>query len=351
VQATTTQWVALASPTSNSVLSPIEDVLRRRSFLTGAIAAVGLAACGSGDDNNPDGQSAAGFPRTVDHPMGRAEISAPPQRVVVVKDYHDLDAVLAIGVVPAAFGFAPWLVDDLTPWAAAAGASRSTRMPAPIGEIPLETIAAQRPDLVVAYTVFVGDSFDELSGIAPTVTVEAVSWQTDTRTIGQATGREAQAAAAIDRAELALDQGTATLAELSGRRTAVLSRSRGEIKIATSAHRAGQLVADLGLEPVDLGTSGPEGTLAEEELTRLDDVDILLVQDFVAETDALLNAPLFSRLRPVRERRAARLSPAATRASYLPSALSIPYAAGEFVSAIMAASRGAGSLEPTQGAR
>ena len=68
------------------------------------------------------------------------------------------------------------------------------------------------------------------------------------------------------------------------------------------------------------------------------------MHDFVAETDALLASPVFRNLRPVREGRAARLSPAATRASFLLSALSAGYAAREFSAAIMAASRAEASL-------
>jgi iron complex transport system substrate-binding protein len=328
-------WLAVMP---SSLLMPVEDVVTRRAFVAG-VAAAGLVACGRGRE--PGFSSAApGFPRSVDHAVGRAEISAPPVRVVAATDYDDLDAVLAVGLAPVAFGFSPWLVPDLPPWAS--GAAGSTRLVGQVAEVSLEKIAAQNPDLIVGQADLVSGTIDELSRIAPTVTVALRSgdWRAGTRIVGLATAREAQAAAAIAQAERAVAAAAARLADLPGRRVAVLSRHGGEIQIQSASfdrHGAGALLADLGLDPVDV--SGGAGTVAEEELTRLDDVDVLLVLDFVAETDMLLASPVFRMLRPVREGRVARLGPAASRGSYLLSTLSAAYAADEFATAITAASR------------
>jgi iron complex transport system substrate-binding protein len=317
----------------------IDDAVTRRAFVAGA-AAAGLVACGGGRESGP-GPAGPGFPRTVEHPAGRADIPAPPTRVVTATDYDDLDAVLAVGVAPVAFGFSPWLVPDLPPWAA--GAAGSVRLTGRVAEVSLEKIAAQRPDLIVAQADLVAGTVDELSRIAPTVTVGLRSgdWRAGTRIVGLATGREAQAAASIEQAEAAVANAAARLADLPGRRVAVISRNGGEVQVqsATSGrHGAGALLADLGLAPVDVSSGA--GVVAEEELSRLDDVDVLLVLDFVAETDALLASPVFRMLRPVREGRAARLSPATSRGSFLLSTLSAAYAADEFAAAITAAARG-----------
>ncbi|WP_169748029.1 ABC transporter substrate-binding protein [Pseudonocardia acaciae] len=323
--------------------------MSRRSLLVGGAAAAGLVACGGANTNSGPAVAPPGFPRAVDHPGGRTEIPAPPGRIVSAMDYDDLDAVLAVGVTPVAFGFSSWLVEGLTPWASAA--EGGTRLAGPVAHVSVERIAAQRPDLVVAQADLVSDALDALRRLAPTVTVALRSgdWRAGTRTLGRATGREAQAAATIDRAELALADARARLAGLSGRRVAVINRHGGQVHVETSTvdvHGAGTVVSELGLTPVDAGTVAPAGALAEEELTRLDEVDVLLVQDFVTETAALLGSPLFQSLRPVRERRAACLSRAATRACFLLSALSLPYAAREMASAISDAAAGNGSLAP-----
>jgi ABC-type Fe3+-hydroxamate transport system substrate-binding protein len=201
------------------------------------------------------------------------------------------------------------------------------------------------PDLIVAKADLVGDTFDELNRIAPTVTVALRSRDWRARIVGLATGREAQAAAAIEHAEAAVVDAAARLDDLPGRRVAVISRNGGEIQVqstGTGRQGAGALLTDLGLVPV--GPSSGAGTLAAEVLSRLDDVDVLLVHDFVVEIDALLASSVFRNLRPVRESRAARLSLAATRASFLLSTLSAGYTAHELAVAITAASRAEASL-------
>ena len=74
-----------------------------------------------------------------------------------------------------------------------------------------------------------GDTFDELNRIAPTVTVALRSRDWRARIVGLATGREAQAAAAIEHAEAAVVDAAARLDDLPGRRVAVISRNGGEI--------------------------------------------------------------------------------------------------------------------------
>ena len=337
------------------VQSPVVDSLPRRSFLTGATA-VGLGAlvgCGSRGDGSPQARAGNGFPRTVDHEAGRTEIPAQPRRVVSATDYDDLDAVLAAGITPVAFGFSPWLVPGLTPWAS--GAAGSTRLDGPIAAINLEKIAAQRPDLIVAQADLLADAYPQLSAMAPTVVVAVRrgDWRPGTRSVGRATGQEAVAAVAIERAEAEVRRIGAELAAHRGARVAVISRFSGQIRVDSipdGPAGSGALLQDLGMTPVDGGVDPASRVLADEELTRFGDVDALLVHEFDAQTDALIASPVFARLPVVRARRAMRLSRAATRASYLLSSLSVLYAAREFGTALRAAFEGRGSLAPVTGA-
>jgi iron complex transport system substrate-binding protein len=201
---------------------PLDDAVTRRAFVAG-VAAAGLVSC-NGEPRFGSGKaSTAGFPRTVEHPAGRTEIPAPPTRVVTATDYDDLDAVLAVGLAPVAFGFSPWLVADLTPWAS--GAPGSTRLTCQVAEVSLEKIAAQCSDQIVAQADLVGDTFDELNRIAPTVTVAPRSgdWRAGTRVVGLATGREAQAAIGDRTGGAAVADAAARLDDLPGRRVAVIS--------------------------------------------------------------------------------------------------------------------------------
>ncbi|WP_197519699.1 ABC transporter substrate-binding protein [Pseudonocardia sp. HH130630-07] len=267
-------------------------------------------------------------------------------------DYDDLDAVLSTGCVPVAFGFSPWLVPDLAPWAVTA--EPAERLLGPIAGFSLERIAAQRPDLIVGQVDLLDGKYDQLGAIAPTVTVgvRRDGWRSSCALVGRALGREDAAAAAAARTGAVLGRERAALSSLAGTRVVVLYRNGGVNRIDSTFHPPGggsaEVLGELGLTAVDAG-AGPAGALADEELGRLDEADVVIVQDFVAETDDLLRIEVFRRSRPVRDRRVVRLSPVATRASFLPSVLSLPVATAEFAAGVRAALAGRGSLEPVAG--
>ena len=116
-----------------------------------------LAGCGSVDEGTTTSapSSAAEEVRTVEHAMGTAEVTATPERVVVL-DTGELDAVLALGVTP---------------------------------------VAALEPDLILSNAVRHADIHDRLAAIAPTVFAEAIgeTWEDNLRLAGEALNRSAEA--------------------------------------------------------------------------------------------------------------------------------------------------------------
>ncbi|MFP5022566.1 ABC transporter substrate-binding protein [Pseudonocardia phyllosphaerae] len=320
-----------------TAVQSLQDSVSRRSLLAGAAAAGVLTGCAPAGGRSAE-RTTPGFPRSVQNASGVTDIPAAPTRVVSALDYDDLDAVLAVGVVPVAFGHSPWLVPDLTPWAQ--GASRSVRLEGSVAEVGLEKIAAQRPDLIVAAAGLIGDKLRPLQAIAPTVTVELRDgdWRRGTAVVGRATGREAQATAAIDGAETGLAAARDRLAAMAGTRVAVLGHYGGGIRVDSvddGQAGGGVLLRALGLTPVDPGAAPGTRQISDEELSRFSDVDAVVVQDFGTTTAQLLATPTFARLPAVRQGRVTRLDPAATRATYLLSSLSVPYAADALASALL----------------
>lgn len=100
----------------------------RRAVALALVAALTLAACGSGDDDSDatedtgtDSAADAAFPVTIEHKFGETTIEAEPERIVAV-GLTEQDALLALGVVPVGttewFGehpgaIWPWAQDDL----------------------------------------------------------------------------------------------------------------------------------------------------------------------------------------------------------------------------------------------
>ncbi len=209
--------------------------MRRAHGAMGAVLAVlVLAGCGSGDPADsagaadtateaaapaaaadappgpvaiPGGMGAPEgdgvFPRTMRHFGGTTTISSAPQRVVVIAT-GQTDAALTLGVVPVGVAFGddadliPQYVKDAFPQYAgqlATVASVGSRQ-----SPNLETIAALRPDLILANSVAAQDIYPKLFGIAPTVLVQGtgVNWKQDFLMLADSLGMQGRAQAYID---------------------------------------------------------------------------------------------------------------------------------------------------------
>ncbi|MFE2019755.1 ABC transporter substrate-binding protein [Streptomyces sp. NPDC059499] len=105
------------------------------------------------------------FPRTLTHAMGRTEIKAAPQRVVVL-DVGEFDNVVSLGVKPV--GYAPSEGDAAIPSYLEKDAGNPKNV-GTINSLNLEAIAGLKPDLILGSQLRAADKYDELSKIAPTV--------------------------------------------------------------------------------------------------------------------------------------------------------------------------------------
>lgn len=139
--------------------------------LAGAAAAVGVAAVSPGCSSSKPAQgTGAGGSVTVSHLFGQTVIKEPPTRVVSA-GYTEQDDLLAVGVVPIAvtnwFGDQPFAV---WPWAQPKlGSARPVVLNLDNG-IPVDQIAALKPDLIVAVNAGLdADTYQKLSAIAPTL--------------------------------------------------------------------------------------------------------------------------------------------------------------------------------------
>lgn len=169
-----------------------------------AAAAVLLAGCGGGGGPEPAAAGGGSFPVTVTHGQGSVTIPAAPRRVVVL-GVADTQIAAALGAPIVGATKNPADPDGAWPGV-------SPQVPAQVRTLDplapnLEAIAALRPDLILmtsAQPAF-SAAYQQISAIAPTISFRTALLQDSgedlTRMIGQALGRDAEAASMIGRAQ------------------------------------------------------------------------------------------------------------------------------------------------------
>jgi ABC-type Fe3+-hydroxamate transport system substrate-binding protein len=129
------------------------------------------------------------FPRTITHARGTTQLERKPERVVVL-DTGEIDAVLALGIVPVGTatpnGTVPTYLQPQLQGSTNVGSLDGLR---------LEAIAALQPDLILGSQLRVDELYDQLSAIAPTVLSirPGFPWKENLLLAGAALGEETKA--------------------------------------------------------------------------------------------------------------------------------------------------------------
>lgn len=162
----------------------------------------------------------AAFPVTVETAFGPVEIPDMPERIVAL-DFSAVDALLALGVEPAAVALGAELGPDL-PWL------EGLVDPAIIDSsmfdgrtLNIEAIAAHEPDLIVgAWWAVDEDAYAQLSAIAPTVSAAAPGnegWEARLDLLAATVGRDDRAREIHDELDAVAAELATGLPEFAGR--------------------------------------------------------------------------------------------------------------------------------------
>src|SRR5688500_4329075 len=171
-----------------------------------------LAGCGAAAGEESGGSSAAGgeFPVSIEHAFGATTIEQEPERVVVL-GWSAQDTVYALGATPVGMPAYPYGGGDdgVLPWNDEFYDAAQTTLLDTADGVPLEDVAALRPDVILApYEGFDESVYEDLSGIAPTVAYPGEAWTTpwreQTEMIGAALGRSEEAEQLIADTEAAV---------------------------------------------------------------------------------------------------------------------------------------------------
>lgn len=234
-----------------------------RNNRTRAIAALGtalsalllVAGCSGQPQAEPgvieeSAAEAAVWPRTFENADGTTtEITAQPERVLstavsVTGTLLAIDApVVASGSQQGGVWFDQWakIADE-----------RDLENIWSVGELNLEAVYAQEPDLIVVATSgrdALADRVAEFQDIAPTIVVDygGQTWQDLALELGEATGHEQQAQAAIDDFDAHVAEVAAEITVPSGKANVVAFNGPGqENPIAREGGAQAKLLNELG---------------------------------------------------------------------------------------------------------
>lgn len=266
---------------------------------------------------------AEGWPREIKTSHGILTLQQPPQRIVStsVTVTGTLLAINAPVIASGASGPNSRFADQqgfFRQWGDIAKQRGVERLY--IGEPNAEAIAGQAPDLIIIAATG-GDSalklYDQLSAIAPVMVVnyDDKSWQDLAKELGQATGKEADAAAVIARFE-AREAALKKAIKLPPQPVSALvySADGKTANLWTPASPQGQLLQELGfklaLVPLNIAASLSQGKrhdiiqLSGEKMPdALNGQTLLLFSASQTDAERLLTNPFLAKLPAVEGKR------------------------------------------------
>jgi iron complex transport system substrate-binding protein len=320
----------------------------RRWLVQAALAAALTPRLGMAQVATPEAAAWGGFPVTITHALGETTIPAMPERIATTDMSEAVDSLLAIGLQPVYYGLSGGYIGGVPAWATEAGLDpkipfdRIARF-----ELDPERVLAMDPDLILG-TWLPQDLYEQLSGIAPTLDVkasDATTWQEVQRMVGTATGREAEAEAAITETEALLAEQQERLTPYLDKSVAVAYDFFDELYINGETAPIGRVLHDFGMTVVSPGTAaeGDIDVVSLEQTNLLTDTDIIITPEFMEGDVARLEAnPLFRLLRAVQAGGYLPLSREDAQALYLESTLSYRWGIPRLVDAVIAAAEGMG---------
>ncbi|MGX1934684.1 ABC transporter substrate-binding protein [Microbacterium resistens] len=205
---------------------------------------------------------AGAYPVEIDHAYGTTTVRAQPQRLVVI-GWSGADIAIQLGTVPVAQGIAAGGEREYYPWVEDAIEELGAPLPAvdaslERGEVDLEYVLAQRPDLIVAINSGITEAeYRRLTEIAPTIAFPGTAWATSVdehiELMGAALGRPAFAAGIQEGVEDRIAETAARHPELSGVSyvQGFVPTDDGQLVLFGTADARSTVLAGLGLRQLD----------------------------------------------------------------------------------------------------
>ncbi|MEM9804407.1 MAG: iron-siderophore ABC transporter substrate-binding protein [Cyanobacteria bacterium P01_D01_bin.56] len=246
--------------------------------------------------------------KRIKHAFGETEVPTNPTRVIVL-GYTTVEAVLAHGVQP--IGAPDGVVSSLF------HLSLDNEITADVGsptQPSLEKIVALKPDLILTSKYRLGDGYDQLAQIAPTVVLDIDGnhqWRELTRLCGDALGKQTETQKLSTTYEAKLQIVKDQLFKIGKQpQVSIVSILPGMIRASGTETFAGSILADAGIArpPSQSQAQGPQN-ISLESLDLLDGDVIFLMKlqgntnmakQFQTEIERVKSQPLWSQLQAVK---------------------------------------------------
>lgn len=214
--------------------------------------------------------AAEAFPVIIKHVFGATTVAKPPERIVTW-GLSSQDALIALGKVPVGMptfrseGFD----HDILPWTAEGIAALGGAEPFIFDnatDIPVEQIAALKPDLILAvHSGISAEDYGRLSQIAPVIAYPGEAWTTTWQDVitmtGRAIGKPAEGEALVaDLKQFVLDQAAAR-PQMAGKSFVTLIDYNNEIGIHSAADTRASFLASAGMVIAEKVDGAGEGEL------------------------------------------------------------------------------------------
>ncbi|WP_246833404.1 ABC transporter substrate-binding protein [Williamsia sp. 1138] len=318
----------------------------RAAMVTATVAAlIGITACSAPDEDSTGASVTAeegALPVTVTHNFGETEIKTEPARIATLGP-GDADILMALGITPTTIVpfNDPTGKNVIEPWNEKYIAENT---PVALGQATqnlgadIPKALATNPDFVVAVNNAVTrEQYDNLTKVAPTIVREAqyqdwlIPWAASTKEIGTAVGMPDETQELIDQTNAKFDEAKAQYPNMVGKKSAVIiSGADGSISIYGPGDGRGQMLVNLGqvfpaeLEP--LVTSGFYGTISNENLNLLNNLDQVVAIDWEGSNEKLKNNAIFNNLDIAKRGGVIYLDQQIGSAMSVPTVLTIPWA-------------------------
>jgi iron complex transport system substrate-binding protein len=275
--------------------------------------------------------------------LGTATASAGPGPArVVALDFPSADAVIALGVTPVAIGKVSYVNGGVQAWTKAALGGRTPKLINAETQIPLEEIAALRPDLIVATNTYnLGPARSKLAKLAPLVTWKhgagVDTWQESTLLVGRALHREDKARKLVADTEARVARAREEHPAFAGKTVTLFNYYQGTAWAISSLDDFSiRFLSSLGfkLAPSIAGKRAKDDRLeVSDKRVGILDADVVLgtSSDSSAKLEEMTRGSLFQRLSAVKRQAYSSIDIGPATSIAFPSALSVNYALDELV--------------------